>query len=102
MEDGEISLTSMNTVDAEALALLRPRRAALPNRWVRLDESWAKRLGVPRTSGTYRIRSHELVRRLAGSAHRTESDAPAAPVEAIAGRRTVETSMIAARRRKAG
>lgn len=32
--------------------------------WVYLDRWWAKRLGVTRTAGMYRIRSRELVRRL--------------------------------------
>lgn len=31
--------------------------------WVYLDQWWAKRLGVKRTAGMYRIRSRELVRR---------------------------------------
>lgn len=34
-----------------------------PDHWVYLDRSWAKRLGVKRTAGTYRIRSRDLVRR---------------------------------------
>lgn len=33
------------------------------DRWIYLDRSWAKRLGVKRTAGTYRIRSRDLVRR---------------------------------------
>jgi hypothetical protein len=33
-----------------------------PDHWVYLDQSWAKRLGVKRTAGMYRIRSRELVR----------------------------------------
>ena len=32
--------------------------------WILLDRSWAKRLGVARTAGVYRIRSRELIRRL--------------------------------------
>lgn len=32
--------------------------------WIYLDRSWAQRLGVTRTAGTYRIRSRELARRL--------------------------------------
>jgi hypothetical protein len=103
MEADAMSPTSRNVVDADGLPVLHPRRTEPPNRWVVLDESWAKRLGVQRTSGIYRIRSRELVRRLAASAHPTEADdAPGAPVEAIAGHRTVETSMIAVPRRKAG
>ena len=35
-----------------------------PNHWIYLDRWWAKRLGVRRTAGVYRIRSRELVRRL--------------------------------------
>lgn len=31
--------------------------------WVYLDQWWAKRLGVKRTAGMYRIRSRDLVRR---------------------------------------
>ena len=35
-----------------------------PNRWVYLDRWWAKRLGVKRTAGVYRIRRRDLIRRL--------------------------------------
>lgn len=38
--------------------------AGRPDHWVYLDRWWAKRLGVTRTAGIYRIRSRELVRRL--------------------------------------
>ena len=40
-------------------------RGRLPDHWIYLDRSWAHRLGVLKTAGTYRIRSRELVRRLA-------------------------------------
>lgn len=36
-----------------------------PDHWIYLDRSWAHRLGVTRTAGTYRIRSRDLARRLA-------------------------------------
>ncbi len=36
-----------------------------PDHWVYLDRWWAKRLGVKRTAGVYRIRSRDLVRRTA-------------------------------------
>ncbi len=36
-----------------------------PDHWIYLDRSWAHRLGVMRTAGTYRIRSRDLARRLA-------------------------------------
>jgi hypothetical protein len=36
-----------------------------PDHWVYLDRWWAKRLGVKRTAGMYRIRSRDLVRRTA-------------------------------------
>jgi hypothetical protein len=36
-----------------------------PDHWIHLDRSWAHRLGVRRTAGTYRIRSRDLARRLA-------------------------------------
>ena len=39
-------------------------RVPRPDHWVYLDRWWAQRLGVKRTSGIYRIRSRELVRRL--------------------------------------
>ncbi|MGH3514067.1 MAG: hypothetical protein ACRDRB_17585 [Pseudonocardiaceae bacterium] len=32
--------------------------------WIYLDRWWAKRLGVTRTAGMYRIRSRDLFRRL--------------------------------------
>ncbi|MDQ3906392.1 MAG: hypothetical protein M3300_13390 [Actinomycetota bacterium] len=35
-----------------------------PDHWIYLDGWWAKRLGVTRTAGTYRIRSRDLIRRL--------------------------------------
>ena len=34
------------------------------NHWIVLDAAWAERLGVSKEAGRYRIRSHELVRRL--------------------------------------
>jgi hypothetical protein len=40
-------------------------RVPRPDHWVYLDRWWAQRLGVRRTAGMYRIRSRELVRRLA-------------------------------------
>ncbi len=40
------------------------RGARRPDHWVYLDRWWAKRLGVTRTAGMYRIRSRELVHRL--------------------------------------
>lgn len=39
----------------------RGRRA---DHWIYLDRSWARRLGVQRTAGVYRVRSRDLVRRL--------------------------------------
>jgi hypothetical protein len=45
-------------------ALVSPARGVPANRWIVLDQTWAKRLGVVRTSGVYRIRSGELIRRL--------------------------------------
>jgi hypothetical protein len=39
-------------------------RVRRPNHWIYLDRWWAKRLGVTRTAGIYRIRSRDLVRRL--------------------------------------
>ena len=35
-----------------------------PDHWIYLDRWWAKRLGVTRTAGIYRIRSRDLARRL--------------------------------------
>lgn len=40
-------------------------RAQRPDHWIYLDRSWAQRLGVLRTAGTYRVRSRDLARRLA-------------------------------------
>ena len=40
-------------------------RVAAGDHWVYLDRSWAHRLGVRKTAGTYRIRSRDLARRLA-------------------------------------
>ncbi|MBA2471206.1 MAG: hypothetical protein DLM61_05980 [Pseudonocardiales bacterium] len=40
-------------------------RGHRPDHWIYLDRSWAHRLGVMRTAGTYRIRSRDLARRLA-------------------------------------
>lgn len=40
-------------------------RSGAPNGWVILDRAWARRLGVPRTAGGYRIRSHRLAMMLA-------------------------------------
>lgn len=40
-------------------------RGRRPDHWIYLDRSWAHRLGVLRTAGTYRIRSRDLARRLA-------------------------------------
>ncbi len=37
----------------------------VPNHWIVLDGAWARRLGVRREGGVYRIRSQELARRLA-------------------------------------
>ncbi len=46
----------------------RPTQAAgrvrRPDHWIYLDRWWAKRLGVTRTAGMYRIRSRDLIRRL--------------------------------------
>ena len=46
----------------------RPTQAAgrvrRPDHWIYLDRWWAKRLGVTRTAGMYRIRSRDLFRRL--------------------------------------
>jgi hypothetical protein len=39
-------------------------RVRRPNHWIYLDRWWAKRLGVTRTAGAYRIRSRDLARRL--------------------------------------
>jgi hypothetical protein len=47
--------------DGSTQAAGRVRR---PNHWIYLDRWWAKRLGVIRTAGVYRIRSRDLVRRL--------------------------------------
>ncbi len=49
--------------------LRRPGPPDLPtrtagNRWIGLDEAWARRLGVPKDAGRYRIRANELLRRL--------------------------------------
>lgn len=44
-----------------------PRRrpaTSKPNRSVLLDHSWAKKLGISRTGGVYRIGRRELMRRL--------------------------------------
>lgn len=35
-----------------------------PNGWVRLDQAWARSLGIQKDRGVYRIRHRELVRRL--------------------------------------
>jgi len=35
-----------------------------PDHWIYLDRWWAKRLGMTRTAGMYRIRSRDLMRRL--------------------------------------
>lgn len=43
----------------------RTTRRSRRNHWVLLDRSWARRLGVKRSAGVYRIRSHELFRRMA-------------------------------------
>lgn len=40
-------------------------RGLRPDHWIYLDRSWAHRLGVLKTAGTYRIRSRDLARRLA-------------------------------------
>ncbi len=45
--------------------LRNTNRRHSPDRWVYLDKWWAKRLGVKRTAGVYRIRSRDLVRRTA-------------------------------------
>jgi hypothetical protein len=50
-------------VEAET-AVFSSAKGVCPNRWIVLDETWAKRLGVVRTSGVYRISSRELVLRL--------------------------------------
>lgn len=56
------------SADAEAFPrgpapeISRPRPA---NTWVALDRTWAERLGVRRDGGRYRIRSGELICRLA-------------------------------------
>jgi hypothetical protein len=39
-------------------------RVRRPDHWIYLDRWWAKRLGVTRTAGLYRIRSRDLIRRL--------------------------------------
>jgi hypothetical protein len=39
-------------------------RVQRPDHWIYLDRWWAKRLGVTRTAGMYRIRSRDLSRRL--------------------------------------
>ena len=39
-------------------------RGRRPDHWIYLDRWWAKRLGVTRTAGMYRIRSRDLIRRL--------------------------------------
>ena len=39
-------------------------RVRRPDHWIYLDRWWAKRLGVTRTAGMYRIRSRDLIRRL--------------------------------------
>ena len=91
-----------NAVDGLSTGLL-PARAGVPNPWVRLDESWAKRLGVQRTSGTYRIRSRELVRRLAVYARPTGAQGErGTPVETIPVLRTGEMMMTPVPRRLAG
>lgn len=41
------------------------RRSARPNGLIVLDQAWARRLGVQRVGGVYRIRRRELVERLA-------------------------------------
>jgi hypothetical protein len=43
-------------------------RVRRPNHWIYLDRWWAKRLGVTRTAGLYRIRSRDLARRLSQEA----------------------------------
>ena len=48
-----------------------PGRGA--NRWIGLDEAWAKRLGVPRNGGRYRIRTHELLARMEATAQPSEA-----------------------------
>jgi hypothetical protein len=52
---------SVGTKD-EGFVRRSPGRGA--NRWIGLDEAWAKRLGVPRNAGRYRIRTHELLARM--------------------------------------
>ena len=39
-------------------------RVRRPNHWIYLDRWWAKRMGVTRTAGMYRIRSRDLIRKL--------------------------------------
>jgi hypothetical protein len=41
------------------------RAARVSNHWIIVDASWAKRLGLRRDAGVYRIRSRDLVLRLA-------------------------------------
>jgi hypothetical protein len=53
---------------------VRASGGSRPNRWVRLDKAWAKRLGVTRDgSGAYRIRSRELALRLLAEQQETRS-----------------------------
>lgn len=42
----------------------RPIPSNRPNGWVRLDKAWARRLGVTRDCGVYRIRQRDLLNRI--------------------------------------
>jgi hypothetical protein len=56
--------TGIGIVGLGRLGAPDPRRTTTGNRWIGLDEAWAKRLGVPKDAGRYRIRANELLRRL--------------------------------------
>lgn len=64
------------------------RRSARPNGLIVLDQAWARRLGVQRVGGVYRIRRRELVERLA-QLQREQTDRSVRPswlLELAAGR----------------
>ncbi|MEX2587626.1 MAG: YceI family protein [Actinomycetota bacterium] len=64
----------MTTHRSELLAA-RHLPARQPNRWVKLDRSWAQQLSVHRDRGVYRIRRRDLLKRLANNLE------PVRPVE---------------------
>jgi hypothetical protein len=56
-------METKSEVKAET-AVFGSAKGAPANRWIVLDQAWAKRLGVVRTAGVYRISSRELILRL--------------------------------------